>query len=556
MGPVFVFEEQRNRSDLFDRPDPRKPKDALRARFGGDAQLQLKRAPSAHGEQSAELMAHWAESGATGAGAPLPHLDLIQQAFGEEHDLSAIQAHVGGSAAEAAANLGAEAYATGNTVAFAGAPDLHTAAHEAAHVVQQRAGVQCKGGLGGASDEHERKADAIADRVVAGDSVADLLPKAEGPIRHEGPAEHKPVQRKAISHDVDTDELESNGKDFHLDGGKAKAAVAANNKRWQGNYKKELLGFLRGDEDQPAGAVFNEADVQYIAKLQAGAGTTADGIIGDGTMAVLLAAGMKFGDDVQKDKAHPSGKVKPWEVQIEFWPGELEDLGAWDEAIKQAESESAASGDDAPFRHLNAPEGVGKLYIKVNGKLVAAYSARGGPPRKIRDMGGHTADPTQGNFTVGAQQNGFTTSSWAMSQIPWGAHVRKGAGGYEFEREGSTKWEKDPGAVDDDTFAQLPPIPGAGSDERMYNQNDFGKMAFRLQGSPGFYLHTTPETEEQAALGEEVELSHSHGCVHLDPNERDEMIARGYLQAGVKFTIKKYEQHLLPNKMRDDMMGK
>lgn len=55
--------------------------------------------------------------------------------------------------------------------AFRGEPDLHTAAHEAAHVVQQRAGVQLKGGLGPESGEYERHADAVADRVVSGPSV-------------------------------------------------------------------------------------------------------------------------------------------------------------------------------------------------------------------------------------------------------------------------------------------------------------------------------------------------------------------------------------------------
>ena len=81
-------------------------------------------------------------------------------------------------------------------------------------------------------------------------------------------------------------------------------------------------------------------------------------------------------------------------------------------------------------------------------------------------------------------------------------------------------------------------------------------MAYRLQGSPGFYLHTTPETEQEAAVGEEVTLDHSHGCVHLDPSQRDEMIALGYLQPGVRFVCKKYSDHLLPTKSRDSMMGK
>ena len=42
-----------------------------------------------------------AEGGFSGGGAPLPHLDAIQAAFGR-HDISGVQAHVGGAAADAA----------------------------------------------------------------------------------------------------------------------------------------------------------------------------------------------------------------------------------------------------------------------------------------------------------------------------------------------------------------------------------------------------------------------------------------------------------------------
>lgn len=68
--------------------------------------------------------------------------------------------------AAAAYGMGAEAFATGDRVAFAGSPDLHTAAHEAAHVVQQRAGVQLKGGVGEAHDRYEQHANAVADAVA------------------------------------------------------------------------------------------------------------------------------------------------------------------------------------------------------------------------------------------------------------------------------------------------------------------------------------------------------------------------------------------------------
>jgi len=115
-----------------------------------------------------------AARGVAGAGAPLPHLDAIQRSFGD-HDVSAVRAHVGGDAAVAAQAIGATAYATGVDVAFAAAPDLHLAAHEAAHVVQQRAGVHLRGGVGTAGDAYEQHADAVADRVVAGLPATDLL---------------------------------------------------------------------------------------------------------------------------------------------------------------------------------------------------------------------------------------------------------------------------------------------------------------------------------------------------------------------------------------------
>ena len=127
-----------------------------------------------------------AERGVAGPSTALPHGDNIQAAFGP-HDVSGIQAHVGGAAADACGKMGASAYATGNQVAFAGQPDLHTAAHEAAHVVQQRQGVQLYGGVGQVGDVYERQADAVADAVVAGQSATELLSNGAS-TRMSGPA--------------------------------------------------------------------------------------------------------------------------------------------------------------------------------------------------------------------------------------------------------------------------------------------------------------------------------------------------------------------------------
>jgi len=135
-----------------------------------------------------------AAKGVQGSGGRLPYFDQIQASFGR-HDVSAVQAFTGGQAGGAAKQIGAKAYATGNKVAFAGATDLHTAAHEAAHVVQQRGGVSLKGGVGQAGDRYEQHADAVADLVVQGKSAESLLDQYASSTGQNGAVQSKSVQR-------------------------------------------------------------------------------------------------------------------------------------------------------------------------------------------------------------------------------------------------------------------------------------------------------------------------------------------------------------------------
>ncbi len=130
---------------------------------------------------------------ATGGDSALPHLDTVQRSFGR-HDVTGVQAHVGGDAAITAHAMGASAYASGNQVGFASSPDLETAAHEAAHVVQQRGGVSLKGGIGEAGDVYERHADEVAATVVRGESAESLLDTMAG----RGGTPGGGVQRKLI----------------------------------------------------------------------------------------------------------------------------------------------------------------------------------------------------------------------------------------------------------------------------------------------------------------------------------------------------------------------
>jgi hypothetical protein len=162
-------------------------------------------APAASDSTSANAVHAAAQRGLTGGRSALPYGGTIQKLFGR-HDVSGVAAHVGGPAADACAQMGATAYASQDHVAFAGAPDLHTAAHEAAHVVQQRGGVQLKGGIGEVGDAYERHADEVADLVVAGRSAEGALDRhaggrggsGSGGVQHRLIVGGKPIDASAV----------------------------------------------------------------------------------------------------------------------------------------------------------------------------------------------------------------------------------------------------------------------------------------------------------------------------------------------------------------------
>jgi len=153
------------------------------------------------------------------------------------------------------------------------------------------------------------------------------------------------------------------------------------------------------------------------------------------------------------------------------------------------------------------------------------------------------------------------TSSWNNSQIPWGAAVRKRTDGeWEFEDPDTHKWKIATGAKSQlSTRLPVSAFEGANDDENQgrntWRINDFGEMGWRIQGTAGQFIHTTPQDEETTLTGTSPELRASHGCVHMDPAGRDRLRERGYLQAGVKFVVRKYTVHLLPEAVRQIMQG-
>ncbi len=117
-----------------------------------------------------------AAQGLSGSGGALPFQSAIQESFGK-HDVSGISAHTGAQAQGANSEMGSKGFAMGGSVGLSSSADLHTVAHEAAHAVSQNSG---KGVslYGGPDSPSERHADAVADRVVAGQSAEGLLDAA------------------------------------------------------------------------------------------------------------------------------------------------------------------------------------------------------------------------------------------------------------------------------------------------------------------------------------------------------------------------------------------
>jgi hypothetical protein len=167
--------------------------DRVRADSASTISPCIQRAATIHADvrEDPERIHEAGRLGIRGAGGPLPYLDQIQKAFGR-HDVSSVVAHVDGSATAGALAMGAAAFTMGDHVAFAGTPSLRTVAHEAAHAIQQRVGVDLADGIGQVGDTYEQHADAVADLVVRGQSSEALLGAY--------PAETRTAGRGEVSH--------------------------------------------------------------------------------------------------------------------------------------------------------------------------------------------------------------------------------------------------------------------------------------------------------------------------------------------------------------------
>jgi len=222
----------------------------------------------------------------------------------------------------------------------------------------------------------------------------------------------------------------------------------------------------------------------------------------------------------------------------------------------------SASGYETTFGHIYVVGGRGE-----------SYEAVGGPPpgHGYKDRGGHRAGHTpSGLFTLGPQEH-HTTLRWPFSSIPYGAKLRAGSDGFiEYFQHGT--WKKANGPDGSWTkatksFKQRDGEPAVitESDEADFHHaaydrkgnlrpgwimNDFGEWSWNLMRDgkrTAYYMHTTAEDEAFKRLPLERDayfslIGQSHGCVHLLPRDRGEMMERGYLKAGIHVQIMPYNR--------------
>ncbi len=173
MQPQFQEDEEEEAQAQLQTEAEEEKEEEIQTQEGEEKEeAQMKREPLQ--KRSSRLIRSVVKSGFKGNPGTYPFRQRIQASFGS-HDISNLKSFNDASAKQANTRLGALAYASREKVAFRGYPDLHTAAHEAAHIIQQRQGVQLENGTGKKGDPYERHADAVADRVVQDKSVQSLL---------------------------------------------------------------------------------------------------------------------------------------------------------------------------------------------------------------------------------------------------------------------------------------------------------------------------------------------------------------------------------------------
>ncbi len=219
--------------------------------------------------------------------------------------------------------------------------------------------------------------------------------------------------------------------------------------------------------------------------------------------------------------------------------------------------------------------GVHVMIWVVDGQPSVWVQAWGGtdPIPGWDDGGMKPKKTTPGRFVIHSRAP-YVTRTWDYSRIAWGTKLR-------LERHGlhdvlmyetgmlHPRWRPVRSAVPHFTLSSLRhDYRELYGDTHLYDDdrdgipdrwvfNDFGPWAVRyyrdrnhdgkLDGKEalsGEMIHTTPEDEADNSRGVRVSLGSSHGCIHVSPRGRDQMLAAGAFTTGTPLVIHGYGEQL------------
>jgi len=187
------------------------------------------------------------------------------------------------------------------------------------------------------------------------------------------------------------------------------------------------------------------------------------------------------------------------------------------------------------------------------------YDAVGGPALEHTGADGYSAGPTdEGSYIMaGAWKQSKSKLYPAWSTLAWGTPLRENTDG-SISVYVDGKWQplfNFTKVTRDEIKEMYYQLYGKSEIPKTWVFNDFGHLTtyyFKDKNNnkkldkgeriESELIHTTPPDEANTALGIKVELSESHGCVHVKPRDIDEMVARGYIAKGNAFVVHSYSE--------------
>ena len=207
----------------------------------------------------------------------------------------------------------------------------------------------------------------------------------------------------------------------------------------------------------------------------------------------------------------------------------------------------------------------------VDGKVALKAEAWGGeePVAGVKYDVMKPRPTTPGKYVIYSYEP-YRTNTWALSKIRWGTKLKLDAAGGEVLYETGLKspaWKKVQDTVPGMTKSEIQKLyyslygdtrkddPDGDYVPDTWLFNDFGAMAVRYfrdrtrnkkldtnESLSGEMIHTTPDNEAEVATAKAVTLTPSHGCIHLNPTERDRLHKAGAFERGSELIVHPYKE--------------